>query len=992
MVIPSSLYFIRKRDRTLQCLVNIALKNNIKDSLDKWRREVKEKLEAVDTLCFEEADSLSPEQHALLRERRNQLTIDYDNVVREVETLHGRLNVLATLLIEFSSKSSSLQSWMTHQTRAIGLIRERSAELHHLSEARQDARRLLDEITQEESRLKAIGAILAKIEQEVDALYENAPATVARGIHSTELRNTFNVIDDDFSALQKHCSELIQFQNKIAGLGSEHAENLRRVEDWFSKIERDLDEVERGPDADVEKKLVILEGLNQEVTYRCPLAEGSLIRGYVQVVNGNVHIDHADQASRRLLGALDGLSAHPDASKRHEAESEERRRRHSKLVDRMQQAFNQATAQKAANEGVRDAVHDLCSWIEDFESRSCTNRDIPLIEEELNQLKRDEQMLRMDLDSRLSLTNDLENDLKKLAGSNPPEWVEATEQKLKDAALRLQRNSTELRGFRDNVNDALEGVIALDAFGVALDRSCDATSAILRSMSARDDQGLNEIASELAALDSQLTDMMRTAETIKKIPNVTKTQAVDQLIRNADEKLHVLNKELTAKYSTQEEVGRLESDFENAKQRMADWISQFDAELLELKPVSIDHDKLSEQRKDQLALVEKHKEGLNLLEDLEAVSMRLTEAERETGSNRLSVTPRITMELVAKYNAQAEALRSRLERINAADQKAIELQTTENELSAWISSQMKSLSEHDVPTSIDSVNALLAALDRMSKAKRQEQRRLDDIRLRGRELAADARLAGEGEQLLERHKALSEKWDQLADLMEGAYQKNFHPPVPPSVMSIPPFDDRRLVAPTSVTQCIPMQSTMMQSFALPASTPSIPQPPPFAFPSSAVSASNSGSGIAPSSSTSSGQPFGASAVDSCQQISHVLQCYQQGGEDAEFVRKAIESLVKKLKEKRVELDALITAITSAGKQPTTCVTIQRSLDGRLQVAGRKGVPHVVYARIWRWPNVSKNELVKLSMCTIPAEHQDFICINPYHYERVVSNGLAPPGK
>ncbi|PIO71151.1 MH1 domain protein [Teladorsagia circumcincta] len=204
-----------------------------------------------------------------------------------------------------------------------------------------------------------------------------------------------------------------------------------------------------------------------------------------------------------------------------------------------------------------------------------------------------------------------------------------------------------------------------------------------------------------------------------------------------------------------------------------------------------------------------------------------------------------------------------------------------------------------------------------------------------------------------------------------------------------------------------MQSSMMQSFALPASTPSIPPPPPFAFPSSGVGGSSSGGGSGPSSSSSSGQPFGASAVDSCQQISHVLQCYQQvidnqsifyrnlddflkGGEDAEFVRKAIESLVKKLKEKRVELDALITAITSAGKQPTTCVTIQRSLDGRLQVAGRKGVPHVVYARIWRWPNVSKNELVKLSMCTIPAEHQDFICINPYHYERVVSNGLAPP--
>ncbi|CAB3403420.1 unnamed protein product [Caenorhabditis bovis] len=130
------------------------------------------------------------------------------------------------------------------------------------------------------------------------------------------------------------------------------------------------------------------------------------------------------------------------------------------------------------------------------------------------------------------------------------------------------------------------------------------------------------------------------------------------------------------------------------------------------------------------------------------------------------------------------------------------------------------------------------------------------------------------------------------------------------------------------------------------------------------------------------------AMDSCQQISHVLQCYEQGGEDSDFVRKAIESLVKKLKDKRIELDALITAITSAGKQSTGCVTIQRSLDGRLQVAGRKGVPHVVYARIWRWPSVNKNELVKLVHCVTPPDHPDQICINPYHYERVVSNGIT----
>jgi len=34
---------------------------------------------------------------------------------------------------------------------------------------------------------------------------------------------------------------------------------------------------------------------------------------------------------------------------------------------------------------------------------------------------------------------------------------------------------------------------------------------------------------------------------------------------------------------------------------------------------------------------------------------------------------------------------------------------------------------------------------------------------------------------------------------------------------------------------------------------------------------------------------------------------------------------------RDELDALITAVTTAGAHPTKCVTIQRTLDGRLQV-------------------------------------------------------------
>ena len=75
------------------------------------------------------------------------------------------------------------------------------------------------------------------------------------------------------------------------------------------------------------------------------------------------------------------------------------------------------------------------------------------------------------------------------------------------------------------------------------------------------------------------------------------------------------------------------------------------------------------------------------------------------------------------------------------------------------------------------------------------------------------------------------------------------------------------------------------------------------------------------------------STDACSNIVHSLLFYMQGGESESFTKKAIESLVKKLKEKRDELDSLITAVTSNGARPTKCVTIPRTLDGRLQVRG-----------------------------------------------------------
>ncbi|XP_078527155.1 mothers against decapentaplegic homolog 4-like [Lissotriton helveticus] len=129
--------------------------------------------------------------------------------------------------------------------------------------------------------------------------------------------------------------------------------------------------------------------------------------------------------------------------------------------------------------------------------------------------------------------------------------------------------------------------------------------------------------------------------------------------------------------------------------------------------------------------------------------------------------------------------------------------------------------------------------------------------------------------------------------------------------------------------------------------------------------------------------------DACLSIVHSLMCHRQGGENETFAKRAIESLVKKLKEKKEELDSLITAITTNGVHPSKCVTIQRTLDGRLQVAGRKGFPHVIYARLWRWPDLHKNELKHVKFCQFAFDLKyDSVCVNPFHYERVVSPGIG----
>ncbi|KAH9406895.1 PREDICTED: mothers against decapentaplegic homolog 9-like [Rhagoletis zephyria] len=119
----------------------------------------------------------------------------------------------------------------------------------------------------------------------------------------------------------------------------------------------------------------------------------------------------------------------------------------------------------------------------------------------------------------------------------------------------------------------------------------------------------------------------------------------------------------------------------------------------------------------------------------------------------------------------------------------------------------------------------------------------------------------------------------------------------------------------------------------------------------------------------------------------MLLAWKQGDQSSgKWAERAVKELVKRLSKSTDGglLTKLVTALAS-GDEQSACVPLATNVDGRIQLSYRKVLPHVVFARLWRWPDLlSHRELdsVGSALCSSPYEKKTkAVCINPYHYRR-----------
>uniref|UniRef100_A0A915MYH2 Uncharacterized protein n=1 Tax=Meloidogyne javanica TaxID=6303 RepID=A0A915MYH2_MELJA len=204
----------------------------MREKLNSYSSEVAKQIAEADRLCVECADSLSPEQFHLLKENRHCLQHTFERLERQADAILARLDLATALLLEFTSRASSFQSWVFEHGRQLDSLRAESGDPEKLDYLRRAFEDLNELILSKRPELNSIEQLAQRIEVEIAAYVDEindrgggmsspicegiALVTTTQLLQQHQVRETVLRAQEDYEELTEQSEELADFVNEIS--------------------------------------------------------------------------------------------------------------------------------------------------------------------------------------------------------------------------------------------------------------------------------------------------------------------------------------------------------------------------------------------------------------------------------------------------------------------------------------------------------------------------------------------------------------------------------------------------------------------------------------------------------------------------------------------------------------------------------------------------------------------------------------------------------
>nr|CAD2200604.1 unnamed protein product [Meloidogyne enterolobii] len=225
----------------------------MREKLNSYSTEVAKQIAEADRLCVECADSLSPEQFHLLKENRHCLQHTFERLERQADAILARLDLATALLLEFTSRASSFQSWVFEHGRQLDALRAESGDPEKLDYLRRAFEDLNELILSKRPELNSIEQLAQRIEVEIAAYVDEindrgggmsspicegiALVTTTQLLQQHQVRETVLRAQEDYESLLSAKQELDQL---LQGLSSNSMQYQQRLAEWLSHAEKQI--------------------------------------------------------------------------------------------------------------------------------------------------------------------------------------------------------------------------------------------------------------------------------------------------------------------------------------------------------------------------------------------------------------------------------------------------------------------------------------------------------------------------------------------------------------------------------------------------------------------------------------------------------------------------------------------------------------------------------------------------------------------------------